>query len=162
MQAAAEAAKYMPSAAPQALMVTPTPAPHAGWAAGPAPQGAPRAGEEQLAAEIRKYVAFGFRVVNQTPTTAQLVKPKEFSAVWAILWFLLCGFGVLVYIFYYMGQSDTTIHLSLTPEGGVIAQSSDRSGPPNLGDRWACPSCGWINSWARTTCKRTNCRQPRP
>lgn len=166
MQAAAEAAKYLaPPAAPQALVVSTTPAPYPGqegaaWAAG-ATQ-APPGGVDRLAAEIRKYVSFGYRVVNQTPTSAQLVKPKEFSALWAILWFLVCGVGVLVYIFYYMGQSDTTIHLSLNPDGTVIAQSSHRSGPPRLGDRWACPSCGWINSWARETCKRTTCRLPRP
>ena len=56
---------------------------------------------EILQREIAKYMRKGFRVVSQTDTTAQLMKPKSFSFLWAFLWFLLFGFGLIVYLLYY-------------------------------------------------------------
>ena len=53
----------------------------------------------------------GFIVVSQTETSAQLVKPKGFSLMWALLWFLLLGIGLLVYIFYYVSKKDQTVYL---------------------------------------------------
>ena len=63
--------------------------------------------------EINDYVRRGFIVQSQTETSAQLVKPKVFSFVWAFIWFLLLGVGVLVYIFYYMSKNDQTVYLSV-------------------------------------------------
>jgi hypothetical protein len=51
------------------------------------------------------------------------------------MWFLLCGFGVLVYVFYYMGKKDTTVLLELNPDGSLRVQSSDRNANPDLGGR---------------------------
>lgn len=48
----------------------------------------------------------GYSVTSRTDTTATLVKPKEFSFVWAVLWFLVFGIGILIYIFYYMSKKD--------------------------------------------------------
>jgi hypothetical protein len=146
LQAAAEAAKYMPQTAiPETgLMVTPQ------------PSSAP--GSDKLEEMIRRYTVGGYRVVNQTTTTAQLVKPKEFSAIWAVLWFLVFGFGVLVYIFYYMGKRDTIVHLSLNAEGGLRIQSSDQSLVRGL---WLCPPCGSVNTMSQPVCKRKSCRLPR-
>jgi capsule polysaccharide export protein KpsE/RkpR len=36
----------------------------------------------------------------------QLVKPKKFSFIWALVWFLLFGIGLIVYLLYY-GASAT-------------------------------------------------------
>ncbi len=66
---------------------------------------------EALQAQINEYARKGYIVQSQTETSAQLVKPKVFSFVWALLWFLLLGVGVLVYIFYYMSKNDQTVYL---------------------------------------------------
>ena len=66
---------------------------------------------EALQNQINDYVRKGYVVQSQTETSAQLVKPKVFSFVWALLWFLLLGIGVLVYIFYYMSKKDQTVYL---------------------------------------------------
>ena len=45
--------------------------------------------------------------MSQTDTSAQLIKPKQFSIrVAALIWFLLFGVGLLIYIFYYVGKRD--------------------------------------------------------
>jgi hypothetical protein len=70
-----------------------------------------------LQAVIADYTRHGYLVVHQTPTSVQLVRPKSFSFLWAILWFLLCGVGVLVYIFYYLGKSDEQKYFSVDQYG---------------------------------------------
>jgi uncharacterized BrkB/YihY/UPF0761 family membrane protein len=72
-----------------------------------------------LRQEIDQLVRDGYRVVAETETSAQLVKPKVFSFVWALIWFLLLGFGLLIYIFYYLAKKDTTVYLSVTPDGSI-------------------------------------------
>lgn len=79
--------------------------------------GKPKA-EEPLQSHVDWYVRQGYRVISQTETSAQLVKPKEFSFLWAFLWFLVLGIGVVVYVFYYMAKKDKTIYL--TVEGGIV------------------------------------------
>jgi len=70
-----------------------------------------------LRSEIDRRVRDGYRVVSETETSAQLLKPKVFSFVWALFWFLFLGVGVLVYIFYYMAKKDKTVYLRLSDEG---------------------------------------------
>lgn len=72
-----------------------------------------------LQREISGYVKKGFRVVSQTDTTAQLVKPKTFSFLWALLWFLLLGVGLLVYLIWYWAKRDETIYLEVDDKGRV-------------------------------------------
>jgi hypothetical protein len=66
-----------------------------------------------LSKEIQKYVRKGYRVVHQTATTAQLVKPKGFSCFWALVWLFVFGVGLLVYIFYYLSKKDKILYLSV-------------------------------------------------
>ena len=66
-----------------------------------------------LAHAVQGYVKAGYRVTNQTAITAQLVRPKRFSCLWATLWFLLFGVGLLIYIFYYMSKKDEIIYLQV-------------------------------------------------
>ena len=68
---------------------------------------------------VARYVRRGYRVVSRTPTTAQLVKPKNFSCLWATLWLLVLVVGLLVYIFYYMSKKDDTIYLEVDAYGTV-------------------------------------------
>lgn len=68
-----------------------------------------------------RYLRRGFRVMSQTDTTAQLVRPKTFSFIWACAWFLLCGVGVLVYVFHYANKQDTGIYLTVDEQGRLQA-----------------------------------------
>ena len=67
----------------------------------------------ELARAIQGYVRAGYRVTEQTATTAQLVRPKRFSCLWATLWLCVMVVGLLVYILYYMSKRDDTIYLQI-------------------------------------------------
>lgn len=67
--------------------------------------------DKSLQEHIDWYVAQGYRVVSQTPTSAQIVKPKTFSFVWAFLWFLCLGIGLIVYLLYYAAKKDQSVYL---------------------------------------------------
>ena len=75
---------------------------------------------------IGTYVFRGFYVRLKTPTTAQLVKPKEFSLVWALLWFLLFGIGLLVYVFYYAAKKDEGVYLQVDDYGNMTVTRQPR------------------------------------
>lgn len=72
-----------------------------------------------LGREIQRYVKRGFRVVSQTDTTAQLVKPKKFSLFWAVVWFLLAVFPFIIYLLWYAAKKDETVYLEVTPTGRI-------------------------------------------
>jgi hypothetical protein len=66
-----------------------------------------------LEKEIYSYVRRGYRVLSQTETSAQLVKPKKFSLLWCILFF-----GIF-YIVYYMAKKDKTVWLTIDALGNI-------------------------------------------
>lgn len=47
--------------------------------------------EAILDKEVAKYARSGYELRAKTQTTAVMVKPKKFSALWALLWFLVFG-----------------------------------------------------------------------
>lgn len=53
-----------------------------------------------LEAEVSGYMRNGFFVRHRTETTAQFVKPEKFGFLWALLWFLVFGVGIVVYLIY--------------------------------------------------------------
>jgi len=57
--------------------------------------------------------------LRRTATTAQLVKPKQFSFIWALLWFLVFGIGILVYLFYYASMQDEVRYVEVDEYGAV-------------------------------------------
>jgi hypothetical protein len=63
-------------------------------------------------AQVQEMTRIGYMVTSRTDSQVHMVRPKTFSALWAVAWFLLCGFGVLVYIFYWMGKKDDVATLS--------------------------------------------------
>ena len=75
---------------------------------------------EKLEQNIAQYVRQGYRVMSRTEKSAQLMRPKEFSFFAALLWFLVFGVGLLIYIFYYLAKSDNVVYLRVTPSGTVI------------------------------------------
>lgn len=69
--------------------------------------------EAILQAEINRYVQKGFRVVSQTPRSAQLVKTKKFSCLFAILGILI------IYLIYYMAKRDKQVYLTVDEQGQI-------------------------------------------
>jgi len=83
---------------------------------------------EKLALDARKqilekhiagYTRLGYRVTMRTDTTVQLMKPKQFSCLWASLWFLAFGIGLLFYVFWYAAKKDHIVYLSVDEYGRV-------------------------------------------
>jgi hypothetical protein len=68
---------------------------------------------------MREHEENGFHLERQGDFEAVMVKPKKFSFLWAIVWFLFFGIGILVYIFYYLAKSDERIRLEVNQEGRV-------------------------------------------
>lgn len=68
---------------------------------------------------IAQYTLEGWRVTYATETSAQLVRPKTFSFVAALLWFLLLGVGVFVYLAYYLAKRDDQVFLAVAPDGQI-------------------------------------------
>lgn len=73
---------------------------------------------------IRQYIAAGFRVASQTPVSAQLVRPKQFSCAIATLSLLVFGVGFLIYIFYFAAMRDDVYFLTVDESGNVQATSN--------------------------------------
>jgi hypothetical protein len=69
--------------------------------------------------EVEKYAERGFRVVAGTDTTAQLVKPKTYSFLWAFIWFLFLIVGLLLYILWYMAKKDEQVYLTVDEKGHI-------------------------------------------
>lgn len=67
--------------------------------------------QKKLQKEIIKYTRRGYIITSQTETSVQMVRPKKFGFLPALLWFLLLGVGILVYIFYYMSKKDLTVYI---------------------------------------------------
>ncbi len=74
---------------------------------------------DTLQREVTGYIRRGYRVLSQTDTTAQLVKPKTFSFFWAFIWLLALGVGLIVYIIYYMAKKDEQVYIEVDEEGRV-------------------------------------------
>ena len=74
-----------------------------------------------LEEEISEYMRDGFFVRHRTDTTAQLVKSKKFSFVWALLWLLVFGVGIIVYLIYYAAKRDEGRYVEVDEYGAVKA-----------------------------------------
>lgn len=71
---------------------------------------------ELLQQAISQYVGQGYRVVFQTDTTAQLVKPRTLSCLWVVL-FGLTLIGLIVYVVVYLMTKDKQVYIEVTPQG---------------------------------------------
>lgn len=72
------------------------------------------ANRQDLETSISSYVAKGFVVMNKTETAAMLTKKKEFSIPIAIIGFLLCFVGLIVYAIVYASQKDKVVEIVIT------------------------------------------------
>ncbi len=76
--------------------------------------------EAPLQEHVDWYVGQGYHVISQTETSAQLVMPKQFSFVWAMVWILLALVGLLAYILYHLVvKKERTVHLTVEADGKV-------------------------------------------
>jgi uncharacterized BrkB/YihY/UPF0761 family membrane protein len=71
--------------------------------------------------EVSAYMRDGYFVRQRTPTSAQVVKPKRFSFVWAFLWLLVFGVGIIVYLIYYAAKQDEGRYVEVDEYGTVRA-----------------------------------------
>lgn len=62
--------------------------------------------------DIEPYLKRGYKVTYQDADRVQLVKPKTFSLGWALFWFLFFGIGIVVYLLYYLSQTDEVLVLN--------------------------------------------------
>jgi hypothetical protein len=69
--------------------------------------------------EVQKYIWRGYRVVSRTPTTAQLVKPKQFSIILAILGLIIAVVGLVIYLIIYMAMRDSQVYLTVDENGRI-------------------------------------------
>jgi hypothetical protein len=89
---------------------------------GPAPPPVvlPEQRRRVLQERVNHYVDQQYRVISQTETAAQLVKPKRFSVVWFLLWCLLALVGGLVYIIYHaFMKRERQVYLQVDEHGRV-------------------------------------------
>ncbi len=66
-----------------------------------------------LKAQIKIAIGKGYHVVSETSTTAQLVRKKKFSCLFATLWLFVFGIGFLIYLFWYLAKKDEMIYLDI-------------------------------------------------
>lgn len=72
-----------------------------------------------LEQEIQSYVRRGYRVLSQTDTSAQLIKPKKFSFLLAVLLFIIMVLPFILYLLWYMASKDKTVYISVDAAGRI-------------------------------------------
>jgi hypothetical protein len=83
-----------------------------------------RGRNEILVQQISRYVEAGWQVQSQTETSANLVMPKKFSFWWALLWFLLGVFPLIIYVIYYANKQDRSMFLTVDEVGDITVSDS--------------------------------------
>ena len=75
--------------------------------------------------EIARAVASGWVVTSQTESSATLVRKKDFSWGWFILWFVLFFIvGGIIYWIYWMTRKEESMVIQLDADGGVNVTTS--------------------------------------
>lgn len=69
--------------------------------------------------EVRAYTGKGYQVTVRTATTAQLVKPKRFSFLIALVCLLFFIVPLVFYIFWYIAAKDATVYLDVDQNGKI-------------------------------------------
>lgn len=72
-----------------------------------------------LEREIASYIKKGYRVLSQTDTSAQLLKPKRFSLLLAVLLLILMVLPFVIYLLMYLAARDKTVYISVDSQGKV-------------------------------------------
>lgn len=72
-----------------------------------------------LEQEIQSYVRKGYRVMSQTDTSAQLIKPKKFNLLIAIILLICFVLPFIIYLLIYMAARDKTVYITVDAQGRV-------------------------------------------
>jgi len=73
-----------------------------------------------LQGEINAYLGQGYRVISQTDTTAQLIRPKQFSCLLASFFLIFTlGLILILYLFYYLSQKDQALYIEVGVDGKI-------------------------------------------
>lgn len=81
--------------------------------------------QDPLDSTIERYLKQGYRLDSKTTDQAVMVKPKKFSFLWAIIWtFFTFGFGIFVYLFWYMSRSDQYVYIHRLTNGKIHTTKS--------------------------------------
>ena len=67
----------------------------------------------ELENAVNSWVAKGYSITNKTASAAMLVKKKEFSIPFAIIGFLLCIIGLIIYCVVYSMQTDKVVSIKV-------------------------------------------------
>ncbi len=67
---------------------------------------------------IFRYAKGGYRVVHRDDSSVQLLRPKTFSFLWALVWFFIgLGTGFFLYLFYYLAKKDKIVYIEVADSG---------------------------------------------
>jgi hypothetical protein len=72
---------------------------------------------------IVKYLHEEYRVLSQTDTSAQLVKPKHFNLLFAIIFLFLWVLPLIIYVLYFVSKKDKLVYISVNDSGEVVTQN---------------------------------------
>jgi hypothetical protein len=75
--------------------------------------------EAILQTEINRYVQMGYQVTSQTERSAQLVKPKKFNIILAIVCFTLAILPLVIYLLYYTLKWEHHVQMTVDEEGHI-------------------------------------------
>lgn len=62
------------------------------------------------------YLSKGYRMITQTESSIQMVKPKKFSWFWGIVLFLLGIFPFIIYLIIYLSKDEEAVNLLFSQE----------------------------------------------
>jgi hypothetical protein len=71
------------------------------------------ADQQALDSAVTTYISKGFIVANRTTNSVVMYKKKEFSILMAVVGLLFMVLPCLIYIIYYMCQSDKMVELRI-------------------------------------------------
>lgn len=78
--------------------------------------------QDLMEQHILRWVRKGYRVWSRTPTTCQLVKPRQWTAGWTLAFLaglFMAGIGSLLVLLVYFLQKDQLIYLQIGYDGAV-------------------------------------------
>jgi len=78
--------------------------------------------EDILEAEIARRTAQGWEIVSRGATEVQMRRPKRFSFGWALLWFLLFGVGLFVYLVWHWLKAEQLAYLRVVDGKLVVSE----------------------------------------
>lgn len=68
----------------------------------------------EVDAAISSWIVQGYVLANRTPTSATMMKKKEFSALWAVIGLVVCVIPLLIYLIIYASESDKVVEIRVS------------------------------------------------